>query len=413
MKIIGKAVAVVLVVAFSFGIGFTFRDFWAGRPPSGAAFASLIGGKETKTPNEIFLENYTRILSSYSRELDPQKLQYAAFEGQVASLGDPHTNFFEPRLAESFTSETRGQLSGIGARLSDDPIGVKIMSVFKDGPADRGGLRASDVIIAVDGQKTDTLPVSDVVSKIRGEAGTKVTITVNRPGTATPLNLTITRQTVSVPTAEGKMLPDGVAYINISQFAETTQYQFHDLLDEFQAKKAKGLIIDLRSNPGGVLQTASAMLGYFFDNKKVVEMRGRQNAQVFTPRGRVKDLTMPIVILINEDSASASEIFAGVMREYNRATLVGEHTYGKGSVQQLHQAGADGSFLKITVAKYFLPSGKDISRKVDEDGAYVSGGIKADVEVAPQLDANWEFGTPGKDNQLDRALEILGQKQAK
>ncbi|MCG9894011.1 MAG: S41 family peptidase, partial [Fimbriimonadaceae bacterium] len=187
-----------------------------------------------------------------------------------------------------------------------------------------------------------------------------------------------------------------------------TPAQMRESLRKLVADGAKGLVFDLRGNPGGLLEAAAEMLGVFVEDQVVVEMRGR-NAEVTrerTPSGRLMDLPTPVAILVNEDSASAAEIFAGVLRDYDKAFLVGEHTYGKASVQNVIPL-RDRAGAKITTAKYFLPSGADISRKMDEDGVYVSGGLKPDIEVELEIVPDVRLGEPGRDSQLDRAIKEL------
>jgi carboxyl-terminal processing protease len=210
-----------------------------------------------------------------------------------------------------------------------------------------------------------------------------------------------------MPTVQHEVLPGDIGFIEILQFAQPTARQFDQALESLQAQGVKGLVIDVRNNPGGLLETAIVMLSRFVDRDVVVKMEERGSTETArTQGGRVTVRDLPVVILMNEESASASEIFAGVMRHYNKATLVGEHTYGKASVQQLFSL-RDGSSAKITIARYLLPDGTDISRVVDEEGEYVSGGVHPDLEVKPNEDVPREFGKPETDPQLQAAVEVL------
>ncbi len=395
----------------AFGFGFSVRDLSVGQAPSGAAFAALVhpGAVHPVNPYELFQSNFNSILGKYRRKVDPTRLRYAAMEGLVASLGDPHTNFMEPRVAESFTTETRGDFVGIGARLGTDPMGAKIATVFHNSPAERAGVKANDTIVSVNGVETSGVEVEKIVEHIKGQAGTTVKVGILRTGSPSPLILSIIRAKVVVPTSEGKMLPGNVGYVSVTQFSEPTPAQFADALREVKSHNPAGLIIDMRGNPGGLLDAALQMLGDFVDGKPGVTMRGRNGLvdSKNTTSGQTLGFKCPIAILVNEDSASAAEIFSGVMKDYHMAVLIGEHTYGKASVQTTHIIPQDLALVKVTIAHYYLPGGENMSRKVDEDGVYQSGGLKPDVAVALKITKDTLLGDPGKDSQLDRALEYV------
>lgn len=413
-----KLVLFALLLVLSFGFGFAWRDVRAGEAPSGDAFARLVGSKDalaSLTPTQLFKQEFDRILENYYRPIDREQLTYAAMRGLMSSLGDPHTEFLEPIVASEFSKDTRGENNfvGVGARLAPDPLGAKIMSVFKGGPAFNGGAKNGDLIVAIDGVSVTGTPVDEIVSKIRGQRGTTVKLTVLRGGSDEPIELTMTRDTIVVPTVDARMLgATSTGLITVTQFSEPTAYQFDEAVRELENQGMDGLIIDLRGNPGGLLETAVEMLSRFVDNKPVVKMRGKggreQIARTFGGQRRAWDY--PIAILINGDSASASEIFAGVLSEYKMATLVGEHSYGKASVQTVVSLQGDSS-AKITIARYYLPSGADISRKVDEDGEYVSGGIIPDIEEELDLSTRTVMGDPDRDNQLRKAMEFISSQR--
>ncbi len=407
--------ALALLVAFS--LGFSWRDVRMGSPPSMNAFARLLKFQldDGPTPTQLFSTHYNKILARYHEPIDPTELKYAAMSGLFASLGDPHTQFLNRRAAEEFAIETRGNYVGIGARLGDDPLGARVYAVFKNGPAERAGLEVADVVTAVDGMDVAGMDTDEIVQYVRGRADTTVTLTVSRASEPNPVTIVATRANVIVPTAEGKMLEGtNVGYIAVAQFSETTVEQFDAALQELHRQRPDGLVIDMRNNPGGLLETAVAMLGRFVDNKAVVSMRQKRNRRevAWTKRGQTLGIGYPVIVLINENSASAAEIFAGVLRDYQRASLLGQHSYGKASVQSVILL-RDFSEAKITVGRYYLPNGENISRKVDEDGLYVSGGLKPQYEVPLQLDEDglWEQGNPERDNQLAEAIRIIQQKR--
>ncbi|MBW7927317.1 MAG: S41 family peptidase [Fimbriimonadaceae bacterium] len=414
-----RLLTLALAAGAFFLVGFTMRDLQAARMPSTQALGNLLGKPSaeplTLSASGLFGEALADIERNYAKPVDVSELRYAGIGGMVASLGDPHTMFLEPQMAQEFALETMGNFVGVGARLTSDPMGAKAVSVFEDGPAMRAGLKPGDVITGVDGKSVVGWPTDDIVKLIRGEEGTSVVLTVLRTKLAESLDLSMIRRPIVVPSVESKVLEgSGVGYIAVTSFSEPTIDQFSKALDKLTAASVKGLVIDLRGNPGGLLNTASEMLSHFLDGQTVVTMRMREGSEQVekTPRGRVRPNLPPVAVLLDENSASASEIFAGVLREANLAALVGDHSYGKASVQNVLPL-RDKSSLKITIAKYYLPSGADISRKVDADGQYISGGLKPDVEVKLNLDQAPVIGDPNSDNQLAEAVKVvLGQAKA-
>ncbi|MFZ4506266.1 MAG: S41 family peptidase [Fimbriimonas sp.] len=413
-----KTLLLALGVCGCFALGFSWRDIQRGELPSGRSVNNLFGVQRMPTdaaPDQTFKQNFNLIRSEYMRPVKSEDLKYAGIGGMVSSLGDPHTIFMVPRQAQAFNDETRANFFGVGARLQPDPLGARLFTVFDDGPAFRAGLRAGMIITAVDGKSVGGTPVDNIVSKIKGPEGTLVRLTVTSGKSAKPITFTVRRARILAPTVEnGKYFAESkVGYLSLTQFSEPTLEQFDRELTKLEKRELHGLIIDLRGNGGGLLETAKDLLGRFVENKVVVKMKLRDGHEevVKTPYGTTHDFDYPVVVLINEDSASASEIFAGCLRDYRKATLVGEHSYGKASVQNVFQL-VDQASAKITIAKYFLPMTGDISRKVDEDGVYVSGGLKPDVEV--ELDPNaGEIvpGDPKTDNQLRKAIEVVLSKR--
>jgi carboxyl-terminal processing protease len=235
-----------------------------------------------------------------------------------------------------------------------------------------------------------------------------------RPSVSKPLQIVAKRATVVTPTVTGgKVLPGtNVGYFNISSFSEPTAQQFDQELAKVEKEHIGGLVIDLRDNPGGLLETAVDMLSRFVEDKVVVTMKMRDSKEEVarTYSGQRHPFNYPIAILINEDSASAAEIFSGVLQDYRLATLVGNHSYGKASVQNVTPL-IGGSSAKITIARYFLPSGRDIGRKVDDEGQYISGGLNPDVKVDMDLDKQVIFGDVKTDTQLQKAVEVLQGKR--
>jgi len=410
-KLSASALSLFACLAF----GFVWRDLQRGEAPSVRALGTLVGVKQAPkaSPEQIFKQSYQRILASYVHPVKAQDLKYAGMEGLMASLGDPHTMFFPPKAAQEFSEETRANFYGVGARLSQDALGAKVADVFEDGPAYAAGLRKNDIITSVDGKAVSGILIDDIVSKIKGPEGTLVRLTVARVGSPNPIPLSIRRARITTPTVDSKYFDDSsIGYMSITQFAEPTTIQFVRELQKLETHPMKGLVIDLRSNPGGLLDTAVDMLSLFVEDKTAVKMRFRDGHEEVakTSSGSLHHFSYPIAILIDEDSASAAEIFSGVLNDYGKVTLVGTHSYGKASVQNVFPM-IDNSSAKITIARYYLPYTEFIGRVVDEDGVFLKGGLQPKVHV----DLDWssyepEMGNPAKDSQLAKAIQVLQDK---
>ncbi len=395
--------------------GFFLRDIQGQRGLSVEALGRLVGARPTparlSAEGEV-RENYGRIAADYERTVQGQDLRYASIGGMMASLGDPHTIFLPPKAAEAFNDETRANFFGVGARLGADPLGAKASDVFDDGPAYKAGLRKGNIITAVDGKSAVGVDVDKIVGMIKGPEGTTVRLGVIQEGKPKPVLLTIKRAKVITPTVTGDLIEGPkIGYLTVSQFSEPTAMQFDRTLAKLESGGIRGLVIDLRGNPGGLLTTAADMVGRFVDDKPVVTMKfrdGNEEVQRST-HGRVHDFTYPVAVMIDGDSASAAEIFSGCMRDYGKATLVGTRSYGKASVQNVFPL-VDNSSAKVTIAKYYLPRSGYIGRKVDDDGVKISGGLDPDVKVELRDDVLVTFGDPKTDNQLAKAIDVLKAK---
>lgn len=417
MKTIAKGLGFLLGLLACYAFGFGWRDIRHGEMPDAGAIKRLalsLDSQPTPSPEQLFRDAYNKILADYEKPIKPRDLKFAGIGGMMASLGDPHTMFLEPRDAEEFSSETKANIVGIGARLQEDPLGAKAARVFEAGPAYQAGIRTDDVITNVNGKPTVGRSLDDVVKQIKGKEGTLVKLQVVRKNSPQPLTFEIKRAHVVIPTVDSKYFDkSGVGYISIASFSEPTAEQFDEELAKLEKHPLKGLIIDLRSNPGGLLESAREMLSRFVENKLVVKMKFRDGSEEVakTYPGLVHNFTYPITLLVNEDSASAAEIFSGALRDYKLATIVGEHTYGKASVQNVFPL-VDGSSAKVTIARYYLPLGADIGRKLDSYGQYLSGGLEPDVKVDfDGLDDGAVYGDPDKDPQIAKAIQFLLSKQ--
>ncbi|MBX4181562.1 S41 family peptidase [Candidatus Parcubacteria bacterium] len=328
-----------------------------------------------------------------------QEKVWGAIEGLASSLHDPYTVFFPPVENEMFETDIRGNFEGIGAEVLAQDGAITVIAPLKDSPAARAGLLSGDRIIKIDGKDTSSLTTEDAVKIIRGEAGTSVTLTIFRSGIKAPFEVKVPREVVNIPTINTKSLPGGIFDIELYSFSEQSPNLFRGALREFINSGDKKLILDLRGNPGGYLEAAIDMASWFLPSSKVVvrEDFGPGKDQT-SYRSRGYDIfndNLPFIILVDKGSASAAEILAGALAEHGKAILVGETTFGKGSVQELVDITSDTS-LKVTVARWLTPNGVSISEK----------GIEPQYKVERTI----EDMKAGRDPQLDKALEILRAK---
>lgn len=415
MKTLGRIATFGAALFGCYVFGYSWRDLQSGELPSGRAMEALVGVKQTPSnasPEQVFRQNYNRILADYMRPVKSEELKYAGMEGLMASLGDPHTVFMPPQAAQAFRDETQANFFGVGAKLQPDPMGARVAVVFEDGPAYAAGLRIGNVITAVNGKSVMGMEIDEIVKRVKGPEGTVVKLTVAQKGKAKPTIISIRRARIITPTVESKFIKEkGVGYMMISAFAEPTALQFDREIQKLETNDLKGLVIDLRGNPGGLLETAVDMLSRFVSDKVVVKMRfrdGREEVARSYP-GQLHRFDYPVVVLMNEDSASAAEIFAGVLKDYGKAHLVGNHSYGKASVQNVFPL-VDQSSAKITIARYFLPFTPYFGRKVDEDGTFLTGGIEPHFKVDLDLNKDPIYGDLKTDTQLQRAIQVALSK---
>ena len=350
-----------------------------------------------------------------------QELTYGALKGMLNSL-DPHSQFMEPRAYEDMKEDTEGKFGGIGIVISMSKEGfLTVITPMEDTPGAKAGLLPGDRIIKIDGKITEKMSLQDAVHQLRGDPGTKVTITIFRSKAKDPSDKikdhTIERAEINVDSVkDAKILQDGIGYVRITQFNEPTADEFEKALTKLEGKGMDALIIDLRNNPGGLLESARKIASKFVPaGKLIVSTEGRDPAQkipYISDHGK-KRLKYPVVVLVNAGSASGSEIVAGALQDLRRAVLVGETTFGKGSVQSIIQL-RDGSALRLTTAKYYTPSHKvihehgvtpDIIVPVSEEDErkLLEQRVRANL---PQDDTA-EKVTPIADVQLDRAIDVI------
>ncbi len=381
----------VAVVIFALGVG-----VGSGRINVGPD-AALKNNQNKELPADLDYQTveqvYDSIKANYDGELTTQELLDGLKEGLAKSTGDPYTEFLNQKAAKEFDEGLNGTFSGIGAELSKDKEFISIVSPIAGYPAERAGLRPKDIITEINGEPAFDLSVSEAVSKIRGEVGTKVKLKIVRENSE-PLEFEITREQINIPSVENEILEGNIGYLKISRFGDDTAPLSREAAQKFKKANVRGVILDVRGNPGGLLDSSVEVASLWLDggDKVLEEKRGGEVVKSFNATGRPILNGIPTVVLINEGSASASEIIAGALKDNNAATLIGEKTFGKGSVQSLVRLG-DGAVLKVTIARWFTPGGKNIDKE----------GIEPDQKV----ERTEEDFTAKRDPQKDAALNFL------
>ena len=323
------------------------------------------------------LQNFSKVLNIiqqyYVEEVDTKKLVYGAIKGMLREL-DPHTNFMPPEMFKDFESETSGEFGGLGIEISIQNGILTIISPIEDTPAWEAGIKPGDKVEAIDGVSTKGFSLAEASVLMKGKNGTKIVLRVVREKEDEPKDITITRAQIKIRSVKYTDLEDGYAYVKITSFIENTARDLEKVLDEHTSKNKKlnGLIIDMRRNPGGLLDQAIKVSDLFLKEGVIVSTIGRNKneKEIAMASKKAKYPNVPIIIMVNESTASASEIVSGALQDNKRALIVGEKTFGKGSVQSVLRLG-DGSGLKITVARYYTPSGVSIQAE----------GINPDIEL--------------------------------
>lgn len=335
----------------------------------------------------------------YYEDIDENAMVEGIYAGLVSGLGDPYSNYFTAAEYQAMNETTSGTYYGIGAVLTQriDTKVVTILHVYPGTPAEEAGVRDGDVIVKVGDIEGDSLELSELVKHIKGEEGSSVHLQLMREGEADYLEFDVQRRQVEVPTVQHQMLEGNVGLLQITEFAENTPEQFDTAIKELQSQGMKSMIVDLRNNPGGVLQSVCKMLDGILPEGLVVYTEDKYGSRSdYTSDENC--MNIPMAVLINKDSASASEIFAGAIKDYQYGTLIGTTTFGKGIVQSVIPL-EDGSAVKVTMAKYFTPKGSYIHEV----------GIDPDIELEYEyLGDTKETYNPMNDNQILKALEVLG-----
>ena len=389
---------VVVLIAMSFGIGFIYGSIEK-LPHSVQGIINQEFGKPKEFNFGLFWETWDNLHTKYvdKSKLNDENLLYGAISGMVKGANDPYTVFFPPQESKSFKQDVGGSFGGIGAEIGKRNGFLVIIAPLEDTPAKRVGLQAGDKILKINGEVTDDLTVEKAVSKIRGEVGTKVILAILRGNDGTKSkDITIERAIIKIPITKLEALKDNkIAHLSFYSFTSTAPFEFQQASAKILATTGyKGIILDLRNNPGGFLEVAVDIAGWFLNTGDLVAVEdfGNDKKTEFRASGLGALKNYPIVILVNQGTASAAEILAGALRDNRNIKLIGEKTFGKGSVQELVNLKGESS-LKVTVAKWLTPKKHSISES----------GLEPDYKVTPTEDDI----SKGQDPQLDKAVEVL------
>lgn len=397
---------VIVLLLLSFGAGMYLpgkKEVFKNLAQKEAVYLGSVLGKYNtgngKLSQDINFDLFWEVWSALERDyVDPEKINekelfYGAIEGLVRSVGDPYTVFMDPMTAQEFEDDLAGTFEGIGAEIGIRDEILTIIAPLDDTPAQKAGLRAGDKVYAIDGESTAGISIDQAVRKIRGQKGTDVVLTISSNGISKIREIIITRGTIIVKSIKTELKDGNIFVVEITNFNDDTYGLFNKAIKEIISINPKGIILDLRNNPGGYLDTAIEIASEWIEDDVIVsEQFNEEEKNDFLARGRARLKDYNTVVLVNEGSASASEIVAGALQDYDKATIVGMQTFGKGSVQTLEEF-SDGSSVKITIAKWLTPNGNYINEE----------GIAPDEEV----DLTLEDYDNDLDPQMDRAIEIL------
>lgn len=327
----------------------------------------------------------------YTGKIDQEQLENYTYKGYLAGLGDPYSTYYSESEFKELMESTDGVFTGVGIYLSQDTVtgAIKVVKVIKGGPSDGSGIKSGDVLVEVDGKSVSDKDLDKVVSEVKGEEGTKVKLSFLRGKEKDTKDFTITRKKVETQTVETKMLDGGIGYLSISEFDEVTVSQFKEGIQKLEKQGMKGLILDVRDNPGGLVDAVVDIVDELLGKGKIVSIKDKQGKEKVYRSDAAQSVKVPLCVLVNGNSASASEILSGAVKDHKRGTLIGEKTFGKGIVQGFFKLG-DGSYAKLTYASYYTPSGHNIHKK----------GIKPDVAVKNNSKSKG-------DQQLKNAQQVL------
>lgn len=349
---------------------------------------------------KVFTEVLSVVQKNYVEPIKVKDLVYGAIKGMVTTL-DPHSSFMPPEVFKEMQVSTKGEFGGIGIQLGVKENSLVVIAPIEGTPADKAGIKAGDFIVNVNDETTKDMTLTDAVQKMRGPKGSKVTLTIRREGEQTPLVFSLVREIIKIESVKSKILEDGIGYVRVTQFQEQTAKDLSKALKKLKDEKRQSLILDLRNNPGGLLTSAVEVTEQFIDKGKlVVFIKGREGKKdEYLANDKTEHEEFPMIVLVNDGSASASEIVAGALQDWGRALVLGTQTFGKGSVQTILPL-SDGAGLRLTTAKYYTPKGRSIQNE----------GIIPDVIVKPTQFKEAMTTAPRREKDLERHLKNEGQE---
>ncbi|MBI3622088.1 MAG: S41 family peptidase [Nitrospirae bacterium] len=429
MKRVGRQ-AVLSVLGL---VTMLFAGVLIGKTLEGRSIAAV----ETYDKLRVFAEVLSQLEKNYVEPIDSAKLVDGALQGMVNTL-DPHSAYMPPDVYREIQVDTKGEFGGLGIQIGLKENRLVVIAPIEGTPADRAGVKAGDLITEIEGGSTKNMTLTDAVNKLRGPKGTKVSLTLRREGQTAPIKVTLTRETIKIQSVKSQMMDDHIGYVRLTQFQEQTSADLKVALKRLVGEGAQSLILDLRNNPGGLLTSAVEVSEQFLPKSKlVVSIRGRnETVEEYRANGESPVVDLPMIILVNAGSASASEIVSGALQDWGRAILLGTTTFGKGSVQTII-ALSDGSGLRLTTAKYYTPKDRsihgigivpDIVVAGRDEGAHKvireqdllrrqNGGPEEEVppaDAAPdpnnqqmKVVPEGQQGKDDKDPQLEKAVELL------
>lgn len=395
---LGVILTVVIGIGSLYVISYLTGKYFVIKAPSNVELGNEILDKDSMSKlNELkaYMDLY------YYEDYDAKDVKNSMYAGVVNGLGDQYSTYYSKSEYKDFMKDSTGKYCGIGAALMQDQKTKKVTvsKVYDGTPAKEAGIKEGDEIVKVGEYKADKLELTKLVKKIQGKENTKVTIEALRVDTKERYTVDVTRKSIQLPSIESQMLEGNIGYIKIIEFQQTTDEQFVKSLEELKAQGAQKFIFDVRDNPGGVLDSVVNILDHILPKGTVVYTKDKYGHKMVKKSDGKNELKCPITVLVNGNSASASEIFAGAIKDYKKGTLIGEKTFGKGIVQTIFPL-EDGDAIKITTAKYFTPKGNYIHGK----------GIKPDINLKYDKKANAESYDIKKDNQVNKAIEVLNEK---
>lgn len=382
---IKKRIILIVVLIFTVASAGILIGRWS------SVGAEVEGYEELK----VFTEALSIVRKNYIEDVKPKDLIYGAIKGMLGSL-DPHSGFMTPEMYKEMQVDTKGEFGGIGIQIGIKEGMLTVIAPIEDTPAYKAGIKAGDKIIKINNEYTKDMGLHDAVSKMRGVPSTHVKITILREGWKETKDFTIIREIIKIKSVKSKLIEDGIGYIKINQFQEQTATDLSNAMEKLMQEKMNALILDLRNNPGGLLNSAVDVASQLLPpGKLVVYIKDRKGERAEYHSGVTKsNYTLPMVVLVNQGSASAAEIVAGALKDWNRAVIIGTQTFGKGSVQSVVSLG-DGSAMRLTTARYYTPKGISIQ----------TTGITPDIVVKPEI-KDGEKGRPViREKDLERHLK--------